>query len=128
MPSRIKHNHEDVGVTNRKSLTPGQRLKLWEQHKGICVICELPIDGVREKWIDEHIKPLAEGGTNDMDNRGPAHVLCAKAKTGEDAKRLAKARRTKRKHLGIKRATSRPLMGTKESGWRKKMNGDVERR
>jgi len=63
-----------------------------------------------------------------MDNRGPAHVSCARAKTRDDAKRLAKAKRQKRKHLGIRQSKGRPMPGSKASGLKKRMNGKVERR
>lgn len=91
----------DVGTTPRKPLTPTQRLKLFEKHKGICVLCGLEIR-IGEKWIDEHLRPLGLGGTNDDDNRAPVHVACAKAKTdNEDIPRIAKAKRSKMAALGI---------------------------
>ena len=93
----------DVGTTERKRLTPTQRLKLFERHKGVCALCGLQIRS-GEKWIDEHLRALALGGTNDDDNRAPVHVACAKAKTNEeDLPRIAKAKRQKMAALGIKR-------------------------
>jgi len=93
----------DVGTTERKRLTPTQRLKLFERHKGICALCGLQIRS-GEKWIDEHLRALGLGGTNDDDNRAPVHVACAKAKTvEEDLPRIAKAKRSKMAALGIKR-------------------------
>jgi 5-methylcytosine-specific restriction enzyme A len=93
----------DVGTTKRKPLTPTQRLKLFEDHKGICVICGGKIN-FGEAWIDEHVRALGLAGTNDMDNRAPAHVKCAEAKThDEDMPRITKAKAQKRAALGIKR-------------------------
>lgn len=40
-----------------------------------CVICHKPITP-RQKVTVEHIKPLREGGTNDLTNLGPAHSDC----------------------------------------------------
>lgn len=95
----------DVGTTPRKPLTPTQRLKLFERHKGICALCQREIR-TGEKWIDEHLRPLGLGGSNDDDNRAPVHVACAEAKThgptGDIAK-VAKAKRAKMAALGIKR-------------------------
>jgi hypothetical protein len=51
---------EDVGTTKRKAMTPQMRLKVWENHKGICALCSGKIDGVRERWIVEHLRGLAE--------------------------------------------------------------------
>lgn len=110
----------------RKNLTPSQRQKMFDDHKGVCVICNFGIDHT-ERWRDEHIRPLALGGSNDLSNRGPAHERCSKAKDKTDIRSIAKAKRQRSKHLGIKR-TSRPMPGSKASGFRKRMDGTVERR
>lgn len=102
---------EDVSTTPRKALTPTQRLKLFEAHKGICVLCGRKIQA-GEKWIDEHCRPLAMGGTNDLSNRGPAHLPCAAAKTNGpdgDLAKAAKAKRVKMRFLGIAKPKSRTL-------------------
>jgi hypothetical protein len=120
---------EDVGTTRRKPLTPTQRLKLFEAWHGCCCICERKIQA-GEKWIDEHIRPLGLGGTNYLDNRGPAHVVCADAKThGEDGDlaRIAKAKRQKMRHVGIRPPSRFPT--SKTSRFKQKINGDlVDRR
>lgn len=92
----------DVGTTPRKNLTPSQRLKLFEAHKGICGICTREIRS-GEAWVDEHMRALALGGTNDLENRRPVHVACAAAKTSDDIASIAKAKRQKRASLGIKK-------------------------
>lgn len=94
----------DVGTTPRKPLTPTQRLKLFEAHKGLCGLCGATIRA-GDIWIDEHIIPLGLGGTNDLTNRAPVHVQCANSKThgsDGDVARIAKAKRVKMRHLGIK--------------------------
>lgn len=96
----------DVGTTKRKPLTPTQRLKLFEAHKGLCGLCGAPIKA-GEQWIDEHIIPLGLGGSNDTENRAPVHVQCANSKThgkDGDAAKIAKAKRVKIRHLGISRS------------------------
>jgi 5-methylcytosine-specific restriction endonuclease McrA len=95
----------DVGTTPRKALTPTQRLKLFEAHKGSCGICGAQIRA-GDQWIDEHIIPLGLGGSNDMENRAPVHVQCAHSKTHGsqgDVAKIAKAKRQKMKSLGISR-------------------------
>lgn len=81
--------------------TPAQRLKLFEAHKGVCCCCGVYIKA-GERWITEHVIPLALGGTNDMENLAPAHEKCAALKTKDDMQQIAKAKRQKRAHLGIK--------------------------
>ena len=118
---------EDVGTTKRKNMTPRMRLKVWEAHKGICVLCNGKIDGVRERWVAEHIIPLSLGGADDESNMAPAHEGCALAKTfgkSGDIAKAAKAKRVKSKHLGIKKSKN-PLPGGKGSKFKKKINGSV---
>ena len=103
---------EDVGTTKRKPLTPKQRLALFEAHKGICIVCKLKIND--PKWIDEHIRPLGQGGGNELANRAPAHIKCAEAKTngknGDNA-RTAKAKRQKVRAVIGKAAPKKKLEG-----------------
>lgn len=88
---------EDVSATKRKPLSDKQRLKMFEAHKGICCICTRKI--TTPKWTDEHIIPLAQGGSNDMSNRGPAHNECAAAKTNGPTGDNANSARAKRKKV-----------------------------
>src|SRR3989304_7198890 len=87
----------------RKNLTPSQRQKMFDDHKGICVICGFKID-FTERWRDEHIRALALGGSNDLSNRGPAHERCSLAKDKTDIGRIAKAKRQRAKYTGSKRS------------------------
>lgn len=95
----------DVSTTPRKSLSKKAKLKIFEAHSGKCWICGQQIRIV-DKWIIEHLRPLALGGTNDHDNLAPVHLECANAKThGKDGDlaKAAKAKRVKMAALGIKR-------------------------
>lgn len=118
---------EDVGTTKRKNMTPRLRLKVWEAHKGMCAICGGKIDGVRERWVLEHLVPLSLGGADDESNMAPVHEGCAMAKTfgkSGDIAKAAKAKRVKSKHLGIKKSKN-PLPGGKGSKLKKKIDGSV---
>lgn len=113
----------------RKPLTKRQRLAMFLAHGGKCCICKGQIDGVRERWIDEHILALELGGDNAMDNRGPAHERCAKEKTKKDHSQGAKGKRQAANHLAGARSFTHPLPGSRNhhSGLRRRMNGKVER-
>lgn len=100
--------NQPVTIERRKPLTRKQRVEAHDTHGGTCCVCLLPI-GKGEPFIDEHIIPLALGGTNDSDNRGMAHIPCAKAKTRRDQNMIAKAIRVRAKHLGIKKRTGRKI-------------------
>lgn len=111
---------EDVGTTKRKPLTPTQRLKLFEEHGGICKLCGLKIIG--KKWIDEHGRSLGLGGSNDNSNRYPVHVACAAVKThDEDMPRINKAKAQKKAALGIKKETTAPLQSRNDLAGRPKV-------
>lgn len=112
----------------RKRRTAGQREAICIAHDWVCCICHGKIDPVREKWIIEHLLALAAGGTDTEDNMAPAHQTCAIEKTKKDLGIIAKINRVRSKHLGTNIKSGRPLPGTKRSGWKKRMDGTVERR
>lgn len=92
----------DVGTTKRKAMTPARRLRIWEAHKGICCLCSMPINGTREPWIIEHLTCLGLGGADEDKNCAPAHEACRRDKDKLDVAAIAKAKRNKQRHLGIK--------------------------
>lgn len=53
---------------------------------------------------------------------------CHKPKTAVDQGDIAKSKRRGAKHDGYQRRTSRPVMGSVRSGWKKPFNGPPERR
>lgn len=118
---------EDVGTTRRRSLSGHSRLKVWERSGGICVVCGHPIDGVRDRWIVEHIRALELGGADEFDNMGPAHEACGRDKTRDDHAAAAQAKRRKIRHLGAQ-AVTYPLPASKRSALKRKVDGTVVRR
>lgn len=92
----------DVGATKRKAMTPARRLRIWEAHKGICCLCSMPINGTREPWIIEHLVCLGLGAKDEDANCAPAHEACRRDKDKLDVAAIAKAKRNKQRHLGIK--------------------------
>ncbi|MFC1456171.1 HNH endonuclease [Microvirga arabica] len=114
----------ELGTTRRARLSPSMRLAIWEQAKGVCVLCERRIDGVRERWIIEHIRALELGGEDEPGNMGPAHETCARVKTRDDHHHAAKARRQKIRRLGAEK-TNRPLPCGRQSRWKKKIDGSI---
>lgn len=82
-------------------MTPSRRLRIFENHKGVCVTCGLPIK-VGEAWFVEHIRALELGGEDVDANCGPAHQInCKSVKDADDHHRAAKAKRVKQRHIGI---------------------------
>lgn len=89
-------------MTERRSLSPMQRLKVFEAAQGRCHICERLIRA-GEKWEAEHRIPLALGGADDASNMAPAHVACHSQKTRSDNASWTKAKRCAAKHAGIRK-------------------------
>lgn len=113
----------DVGTTPRRPMPEMRRLRIWEAHKGICILCKAKIDGVREAWTIEHIIPLGLGGADADHNCGPAHETCRRVKDKADVSKIAKAKRAKARHLGIRKRSSMP--GSRGTRFKKHMDGKV---
>ncbi|MFB0490883.1 hypothetical protein ABIE45_003469 [Methylobacterium sp. OAE515] len=116
---------EDVGTKQRRSLSGRRRLQAWERTAGTCVVCSQRIDGVRERWIVEHIRALELGGVDSLENMGPAHEACGREKTRHDHARTAEAKRQKIRHLGAVVGPARPLPGSRKCALKRKINGTV---
>ena len=114
----------DVATTPRKAMSASRRLRIWEAHKGVCILCGLKIDGVREPWIVEHPRALALGGHDTDENAAPAHERCRRIKDKDDVARIAKAKRVKSKFID-RRQSRNPMPGSKASKWKRRMNGEV---
>ncbi|WP_375414525.1 hypothetical protein [uncultured Bradyrhizobium sp.] len=77
----------------------------------------------------EHLDPDGLGGEPTLENCGVwCAVPCSSKKTREqDIPRMAKADAVLKASFGLK-AEGRPMPGSRRSGFRKRMNGQVERR
>lgn len=115
-------------MTARASLTRAKRARIFLAAEGRCHICNFKIDATKQKWEAEHVKPLWLGGADDETNMRPAHVACHARKSADEAPDRARSTSLRAAHLGIKRKPKgRPLPGTRASGIRKRMSGQVER-
>lgn len=109
----------DVGTTMRRKMTPARAVRIWEARRGICILCDQPIDGPRCEWVIEHPRALGLGGSDDDKHLGPAHRACADKKTygpNGDLALIAKAKRVKAKHIGARNKGPNRLRG---AGFRK---------
>jgi len=117
--------NEDVGTTKRSKMTPSRALRIFEAHKGICVLSGLRI-GPRDDWFIEHIIALELGGKDEESNMGPALYVRKAKKDAADHSAAAKSKRIKQRHLGIRKPSRFPA--SRDSRWKKKLNGEVVRR
>lgn len=111
----------------RREFPQHVRKAVWQRCEGRCEKCGTPFSASNPVEYD-HITECALDGDNTIENCQALGVKCChKPKTAADASKRAKADRCARAAAGLKRV-SRPMPGSKASGWRKKMNGEVERR
>jgi 5-methylcytosine-specific restriction endonuclease McrA len=101
-----------------------RRARIFQKAKGICHICEQPIDGTREKWDAEHVIPIEISGDDTDGNLAPAHVRCHKSKTKKDAGDIAKCKRVHAKHTGAYRSRNK-MRGGRDDKLKQKLNGTV---
>lgn len=117
---------EWIGKNDDSPVPPRVRARVFLRFGGICQECGLKI--IAKRWICDHDKALINGGENREKNLRPIHEACDKRKTAKDVEEKSKNYRVLAKHIGIKRRKGQPMMGTKASGWKKKMDGTWERR
>lgn len=86
---------EPVTIEKRRVLTRVEVIELAVRQDGKCGCgCGGKLDAMREGCVDEHVIPLALGGSNDLDNRELWRKPCSDAKTAKvDLKAIAKAKR-----------------------------------
>jgi 5-methylcytosine-specific restriction protein A len=106
----------------------------WENQAGhwrlMCHVCKVVINPIRrEDWRADHIRRWAEGGEDTPENLHPICTACdVEEKAPHDTREVAKGKRVRDSLYIGKRPKGRPMPGSKASGWRKRMDGTVERR
>lgn len=112
----------DVSATPRRPMSQTRRLRIWEAHGGVCILCERKIQA-GEKWIVEHPIALGLGGSDDDKDLGPAHETCRRVKDKADLPAIAKAKRMKAKHIGIRKRSS--FQTNRDGPFKQKIGGQV---
>jgi len=112
--------------------TPGSKcpdhvsLRIWERCEGRCHISGDKIQR-GDKWDLDHIIALCNGGENRESNLAPALRARHCEKTAADVAERAKVDRIRKRDIGLTKP-SRPIPGSKASGWKKTFSGEVIRR
>lgn len=89
--------------------------------------CGCPI-GIGNVWF-EHIIPDYISRDDSLSNCAALTKTCGRLKSAmHDLPTVAKTKRQRDRVFGTKSHSSRPIVGTKRSGWRHKMSGGWERR
>lgn len=109
-------------MADRRSFTEKQRIQIFMRQKGLCAICHTKMQP--GGYEIDHTHALALGGDNDDGNYRAVHRKCHWDKSKQDVQALAKIDRV---IAGGTKRKGRPLPGTRASGLRRRMNGQVER-
>jgi 5-methylcytosine-specific restriction protein A len=115
---------EWIGKTPDTPAPPRVRLRVFEAFGGRCAICGCKI-GATVKWALDHIIALINGGENRESNLQPICDGCHKIKTRADVAEKSKTSRIREKYLGIRPHRSRPMPGSRQSKWKRCMDGTV---
>lgn len=117
---------EWIGKTPDSAVPPRVRLRVFDRYEGRCGQCLRKIHA-GEPWTLEHMKALINGGENRERNLDITCSWCLPAKNAADVAEKSAVAKSRKKHLGI-RSTSRPMPGSRASGWKRKFDGTTERR
>jgi len=117
---------EWVGATPDTPAPDRVRVRVFDRCEGRCDTCSRKI-AAGETWTLEHRKALINGGQNRESNLGVTCNWCLPEKNAADVAEKSRTYRKRAKHLGVKKP-SRPMPGSRGSGWRKHMDGSVSRR
>jgi 5-methylcytosine-specific restriction endonuclease McrA len=118
---------EWVGKNSGSAIPPRVRLRIFEAHGGICHLSGRRILA-GEPWDCDHVVALVNGGEHRETNLAPALRDKHREKTALDVAEKSAVRRKQMKSLGIAPKKGRPMPGSKASGFRRRMDGTVERR
>lgn len=108
---------------------PRVQLRVLVHHDARCASCTRKIGGP-VPWQCDHIIAIIKGGQNRESNLQPLCIECHIQKTKSDVGEKSRTYRKALHHIAMRamKRKWRPLIGTKASGWRKRMDGTVERR
>ena len=114
----------------RERLTDHERAELFLERDGRCHMCDRKLRS-GDRWVAEHLQSLAAGGSNEWENWRITCEWCLPAKNAADAKVAAKIKRVAIAHVipqSQRQKKSRPMPGSKRSGWKKTFSSGWVRR
>lgn len=104
------------------------RVRVFVREDGKCHACGRRINGATERWTLEHRIALINGGENRESNLCCTCSFCLPAKNAADVAIKSDTYDMQRKHILQRKAKTRPMDGSRNSPWKRKMSGEVVRR
>jgi len=118
---------EWIGRTDDSAVPPRVKARMYVLGNGKCKQCDRFIGGCKLTAEYDHITALINGGKNCEGNLQLLCNECHRTKTGADVAEKSRVYRKQLKHLGLK-PKGRPMPGSRASGLKKLMNGQVVQR
>lgn len=115
---------EWIGKTDDSALPASLKERLLRAACDNCKHCGRPFSAKLKPEFD-HITPLILGGQNRESNLQVLCNECHGAKTKLDVKLKARVARVHLKSFGIAPKKGRPMPGSRQSKFKRKMNGEV---
>lgn len=118
---------EWIGASDDEAVPTRVKLRVYFNANGKCAECgRKPRAGDKPEY--DHILALCNGGENRESNLRILCSWCHDAKTRKDVAEKSLNRRVQAKRLGFHKPKGRPMPGSKASGWKRRLDGTVERR
>lgn len=117
---------EWVGKTPNSPVPPRVRARVFVRDLGHCQCgCTRRI-GIRDVWETDHTIAIINGGENRESNLRTLLKSCHDAKSAVDVAEKSKVAKIRNRHIGIRKRSS--FACSRDSRWKKKINGQVVRR
>jgi 5-methylcytosine-specific restriction protein A len=119
---------EWIGKSDDAAVPPRVKMRVFLRQDGRCAGCTRKL-GPGDRKTCDHVKPLILGGENREGNlQTLGEDCCGAGKTRADVAAKSRVYGRAARHAGFATSRSRPLPGTKRSGWKHRMDGTWTRR
>jgi 5-methylcytosine-specific restriction endonuclease McrA len=120
-PVTSRSTEEWIGRTPDSAIPVRVRRRVFYRYDGKCHLSGREIRP-GDLWDCDHIVALVNGGEHREANLAPALRDKHREKTAEDVAEKARSNRIRDRYLGIKRKSSRPMAGSRDSKWKQTIN------
>lgn len=115
---------EWFGKTDDTAIPARVRQRVFDAHGGICAVSGREIRP-GDTWDCDHRIALVNGGEHRESNLQPVLREAHREKTAADVATKAKNARVRKKHIGARQKPRFVMPGSKNSKWKRKINGEV---
>lgn len=117
---------EWIGKTPETAVPPRVKARIAMSQDGICACgCGVKLGMAAEPIEFDHTQALINGGENRESNLRALRKGCHREKTREDVAQKSTGARKRNKHFGFEKQSKTPMPGSRNSKWKKKLNGEV---